>query len=459
MLALLCLTTLIPMRAAFLAPSPIPTLPQPRPRDALCSPLSAGGEPEEVQLVVDVKGEIKNIAKEQWDGLLDDSDSPFLEWDWINCVEQSGCAEESKGWRPLHVVVTEEGDPSGSIVAAAPLYLKSHSMGEFIFDNQWAEAAYAAGINYYPKLLCAVPFTPASGARVLVKQSLSPERQHQVRRVVGAFLTQLAQNSGISSVHVNFCRDEEVKALTEAKYLHRKGLQYHWMNQQRSQSNGGESPLQAYENFDGYLADFQSKRRIKIKRERRSVYEDAGVDLVVYRGEDIPDEMFKTMFKIYLTTIDKMMWGRQYLNETFFDMLRTSFKRNLCFIVAKRDDKVIAGTFNVVKAGTFYGRYWGAFDFVKNLHFETCYYKAIEYCIDEGLQVMEPGAGGGDFKFLRGFDPVVVNSMHYCCDRGFQSAVDRFVKAEGREIVEAKDYLKDRSKLSARQASAELGKD
>lgn len=424
-------------------------------------------EPAEgAQLLVDIKGNIKSIRKEVWNSLLADDDSPFLEYDWIYSLEESGCATEANGWRPLHVLVREEGRSEDFPLAVVPLYLKEHSMGEFIFDHQWAEASYQAGIRYYPKLLVAVPFTPAAGRRIMIRQGLSEKTQRNVRRSIGMFLKELAENSSISSVHINFCTAEEVEDFSHVGFLHRKSLQYHWSNEDKAataaaneerdsaSSQAGESGGQSvkYKDFESYLSNFASKRRIKVRRERKSVYDptEGATTLRVLRGSEIPDDLLGKMFDVYMTTIIKNPYGRQYLTREFFKRLGGDFRKNLCFIIAEKNGRLVAGTFNIVKAGRFYGRYWGSHEYVKNLHFETCYYKAIEYCIEEGLEVMEPGAGGGDFKFLRGFNPQPVSSMHYCVNRSFQAAVKTFLKSERESIDEATEYLMNKSSLKAR---------
>lgn len=433
------------------------------------------------QITVEIKGGIRSIAKDDWDGLLRPHDSPFLEHDWIYAMEESKCATMDSGWQPQHLVVKAAKD--SAMLAAVPLYLKYHSMGEFIFDQSWAEASFRAGLPYYPKLLVGVPFTPAGGARVLIDPSLDNNTRENIRATVAVFLRKLAMDNNISSVHVNFCRGEEVEAFTAAGFLHRKGLQYHWRNSDRgsvinsdagSENSAGliesidadgivsRERLEKYRDFDGYLGNFASKRRSKIRRERRSVYEEAGVTVTAYGGENITDEMLNTAFLIYKSTIDKMIYARLYLNPSFFQELAKRFKRNIVLILAEKDGKVVAGTFNVVKAGRFYGRYWGAFERVKNLHFEACYYKAIEFCIENGLDVMEPGAGGGDFKFLRGFDPAVTHSCHFCTHPGLRAAVDSFLKEERESIDEAEEYLMDRSALanrSSRSAAPASSKD
>eukprot|EP00752_Nemacystus_decipiens_P008441 g7545.t1 len=410
-------------------------------------------------------------------------------------MEESKCATIDTGWQPQHLAV-RASKGSSELIAAVPLYVKYHSMGEFIFDQSWADASQRAGLPYYPKLLVGVPFTPAAGARVLIDPTLDERTRGLVRKTVAMFLRKLAHDNNISSVHVNFCAEEEVEAFKSAGFLHRKSLQYHWRNRDRKtdststlNNNNGADIAKAtastvvlgatrmtpseearrvvnaategddgsntkYVDFDSYLGNFASKRRIKIRRERRSVYEDAGVSVTAYQGDDITDDMMDTAFYIYRSTIDKMMYGRLYLNINLFKELARCFKRNIVLILAEKNGKVVAGTFNVVKAGRFYGRYWGAFETVKNLHFEACYYKAIEFCIEKGLDVMEPGAGGGDFKFLRGFDPAIVNSCHYCTHPGLRGAVDSFLNEERASIDEYDQYLTGRSALANRTQAA-----
>lgn len=370
---------------------------------------------------------IAAVTREEWDVLVGPQGSPFLEWDWLAGLERTGCVAAKTGWAPQHVVVRQ----GGRLVAAAPLYLKGHSQGEFVFDHSWAEAAQRAGLSYYPKLLVAVPFTPATGQRLLTHPDLPrAPLLHELARALRA----LCDANEVSSVHVNFCADDEVEALRAAGFLHRQGMQYHWQNR-------------AYTSFDGYLDDLRSKRRNQVKRERRDLA-GAGVDITVHEGEAIDDALFAPMFEIYRSTVDKFYWGQQYLKPEFFDHLRAHFKRHLCFVVARRHGAIVAGTVNVQKAGVLYGRYWGAFEEVRNLHFEVCYYRAIEHCIARGLERFEPGAGG-DFKYWRGFAPVPTHSMHYVAHAGFADAVRRFLDHERAHVGDTIDLLRERGPLKA----------
>lgn len=371
--------------------------------------------------------EISSLPSQAWDALVGEDETPFLEWDWLAALEATGCVTPEKGWAPHHVVVEREG----RLIGACPLYLKGHSEGEFIFDYEWAYAADNASIDYYPKLLVAVPFTPVNGVRFLTAPG---EDRIELIRVMGQVLVQICDQNGLSSVHINFCQDDEIAALKPLGYLERLGLQYHWENR-------------GYGEFEDYLADFRSKRRTKIRRERREMT-DLGIVIRARVGDEISEALVSTMYRLYAEHVDKLHWGRRYLNEAFFERIVERFRRNLCFITAESDGRVIAGTFNVQKAGVFYGRYWGAFEEVKHLHFNVCYYAAVEHCITHGLQRMEPGAGG-DFKQLRGFDPRPTRSLHYLAHDGLREAVSGHLEHERTRMELVIDHLNDQSQLKA----------
>ncbi len=378
---------------------------------------------------------ISEIPSEKWDSCLESDDiaSPFMQHSWMQCLEESKCVAKETGWMPQHISIIVHGEPWCGFV---PLYVKSHSMGEFIFDSGWADAAMANGIDYYPKLLVAVPFTPASGRRILLhpklRNKLSRSTISMLRKMVATFLKQIARNNNLSSVHLNFLTEEEAKDLAgeiqgtkldrnqdaimqqtfktfmkklkqgdlDDGYIRRTSLQYHWSN--ANPKNEGKP----YTDFEEYLSCFKSKRRIAVRRERAKVQVDEDIRIDVVVGRDILnyDGLVERMFHIYLSTVNKMFWGRQYLTLEFFQLLaKSDFLDNLCFMCARRKSSgeilnasdVIAGTFNIVKNGVFYGRYWGCMEEIKNLHFETCYWAPIDYCIKTGLKRMEPGAGGG----------------------------------------------------------------
>ncbi|MDX2167764.1 MAG: GNAT family N-acetyltransferase [Deltaproteobacteria bacterium] len=378
-----------------------------------------------MSLTVTLAKRIGEVSREEWDALLGADGSPFLEWDWLDALEESGCVTAKTGWAPHHLLVRD----GGRLVAAAPMYLKGHSQGEFVFDHTWAEAAERAGLRYYPKLLVAVPLTPATGQRILTHPSGS---RPALLAVVAGALRDLCSGNRLSSVHVNFCADDEVAPLRDAGFLHRQGVQYHWRNQ-------------GYAAFDDYLAQMRSKRRTQVRRELRDV-DEAGIVVTPLQGEAIDDDLFEPMFRIYKSTIDKLYWGRQYLNAAFFQQLRLRWKHNLCFVAARRGDELVAGAINVQKAGVLYGRYWGCFREVRHLHFVTCYYAGIEHCIARGLTRFEPGAGG-EYKHWRGFDAAVTHSLHYVAHEGLAAAVADFLARERAYIDDAVGALDERSAL------------
>jgi len=353
---------------------------------------------------------IAGIASERWDALVGDG-SPFLEWSWLASLEQAGCVGEGTGWQPLPLVL-RDGE---RLLAACPLYVKAHSEGEFVFDWSWAEAAERAGIRYYPKLLVGVPFSPVTGSRFLVAEG---EDRQGLTRVLCDALRELCRGSRLSGVHVNFCHESETRSLAGSDFQLRVGLQYHW-------TNGG------YAGFDDYLSRFRSKRRNQIRRERRAM-DEAGVRIETLPGDEADESLVEALYRCYLANIRAHVWGRQYLNRRFFGLLRERFAPRLRFVVARQGGEIVAGTLNVQKGDSFYGRYWGALRPIRHLHWNVCYYAAIEHCIAEGLARFEPGAGG-DYKFLRGFDAAPTYSLHYLAEPRLARAVGEFLARERQE--------------------------
>jgi len=367
---------------------------------------------------------ISEIARESWDELAGEA-SPFLKWDWLDSLEKSGCVNERTGWVPHHLVI--ENGPR--LVAACPLYLKLHSMGEFVFDYEWADAAHRAGIQYYPKMLVGVPFTPVTGHRFL---TAAGEDRAELIGFMGQALAKIAADNKISSAHVNFCLPDERAALEQVGFLPRMGIQFHWRNRD-------------FGSFDDYLGSFRSDRRNKVKRERREM-ERRGISIRAYEGSDLTQRHTRTMFRLYKGHVDSLYYGRQYLTQEFFDELYRRFSANLCLILAERQGKIIAGTFNVRDHTALYGRYWGAFEDHPFLHFNVCYYAAIEHSIRLRLRRFEAGAGGS-FKQLRGLDPEHTTSMHYIVDGKFRRAVERFLAQEREAIRRKREMLLDHSQI------------
>jgi len=377
---------------------------------------------------------VGEVPRDEWNALVRD-ESPFLEWDWLASLEHAGCVTPACGWQPCPLVARE----GSRLIAACPLYEKHHSEGEFVFDWSWADAAERAGLRYYPKLLAGVPFTPVGGRRFLV--AAGQDRALWVPRIAAA-LREICLARQLSGVHVNFCDEQEARLLHDSSFMLRVGIQYHWHNA-------------GYRSFEDYLARFRSKRRNQIRRERRALVEQ-GIQIEALAGETIPDELFEPLFRCYLANVRAHAWGRQYLNSRFFELLRERFRERLCFVVARRGGELLAGTLNVVKGDRFYGRYWGALRPVRYLHFNACYYAAIEFCIERGLARFEPGAGG-DYKWLRGFDATPTYSLHFLAEPRLADAVGRFLAAERREAQRVIDELERQSPLRRPAAPAGPG--
>ena len=376
------------------------------------------------QLTIQLEEGVAHLPRDEWDLLVGD-DSPFLEWAFLASLEESGAVGEGTGWDARPIVARE----NGKIVAACPLYVKGNSEGEFVFDWGWADAAHRAGIEYYPKLLVGVPFSPVSGARFLVAPG--HDRALWIERL-GSALREICASNDLSSIHVNFCQPEETDALAALGFHTRVGLQYHWHNH-------------GYGDFEDYLGAFRSKRRNQVRRERREM-EKQRVDIQTYTGDAITDDLVDPMYQFYMETIQARAWGRQYLNRGFFELLVERFRDRLCLVIAEHEGEKIAGTFNVEKGDALYGRYWGATRMVRHLHFNVCYYAAVEHCIERGLARFEPGAGG-EYKQVRGFDAQPTYSAHFISDPRFDQAVEHFLEAERAQAEDTLDWYRERSAL------------
>lgn len=376
------------------------------------------------KLSVKIIRKISEIQRADWDRLLGEG-SPFMKWDWLDVLEQTGCVQEETGWLPHHLIV----ESGGKVVGACPMYLKLHSMGEFVFDFEWADYAHRLGIEYYPKMLVGIPFTPVTGQRFLVDRH---EDRQGLIRLMGQALIRIARENKISSVHVNFCLPDEGEALKQLGYIPRNGLQFHWQNR-------------GYGSFDDYLAAFRSDRRTKIKRERREIFEQ-GITIRALQGEELAQAHLSAMFRLYKSHVDQHPYGRQYLSREFFGEMFRRFTPYICLMLAEQDSKIIAGTFNIQDHSVLYGRYWGAFEERRYLHFNVCYYSAIEHCIRRGLERFEAGAGGS-FKQLRGLDPEPTTSLHYIVHEGFRRAVERHLSQEREAIEHKRAVLLEKSQL------------
>ena len=368
---------------------------------------------------VRVLATVRDVPREAWDALVAD-ESPFLEWDWLAALEDGGTVGRATGWLTQHLTLWD-GD---RLVGACPLYVKAHSMGEFVFDQTWAAAAHRAGIEYYPKLLVGVPFTPVTGPRFLARE---PDVA-LVRSAFGAVLERLCAKNEFSSVHVNFCRPDEADDLAARGWLRRTGYQYHWRNE-------------GFRTFDDYLTSLRAKRRNQVRRERREL-DEQGVEIRTYVGDAIPGDVAPLVYRIYRSTVDGTPWGQRYLTRRFFELALERCRSRICLVLAWQGGEVVAGTFNVQKGDVLYGRYWGALRFLRHLHFNVCYYAAIEHCIAAGLSRFEPGAGG-EFKQMRGFDASPTLSMHWIGDKRLRAAIADYLERERKAIAAEIEWYGD----------------
>ena len=370
---------------------------------------------------VKVHRRISEIGREAWDACARNpayAGNPFIRYDFLDAAEVSNCAVERTGWGPQHLTVE---DDQGRVAAVLPLYLKGHSQGEYIFDHAWADAYERAGGKYYPKLLSAAPFTPATGARFLTRPDVDADAARS--RLLGGALT-LCERYGASSFHVNFPTGEEWRWMGSQGMALREGQQYHWENR-------------GYADFEGFLGDLSSNRRKTIRRERRDAA--MGLEILCLTGAEITEEHWDAFFGFYMDTGSRK-WGRPYLNRLFFSELGGRMAEAVLLVMARRDGRWIAGALNLIGDDCLYGRNWGCNEDVPFLHFELCYYQAIEWAIGRGLARVEAGAQG-QHKIARGYLPSPVYSAHYIADPALRGPVERFVAQEREGVEQEMEWL------------------
>jgi uncharacterized protein len=362
-----------------------------------------------------VHASVREIPEAEWDGLLGDDPPPFLRWVWLDALERSGCVGRGTAWTPHHLSFH---DDAGGLLGVSPAYVKGNSEGEFVFDFSWANLAHRLGLEYYPKLVVAVPFTPATGPRLLCR----PADEARLLPVLAQGLRQLVEVHAISSAHVLFPPEAQASALTAAGMAHRYGLQFQWENR-------------GYASFDDFLATFSSKRRHQIRRERRELAK-LGVTVTTARGAGLTEEVVDAMFRFYRVTVDKFTWGRRYLNRAFFEDVCERMGDAIEIVIARdAGGHPIAGAFNLYGGKTLYGRYWGATEEKPFLHFEVCFYHSIDECIARGAERFEPGAGG-EHKVARGFEPTITHSVHHLADPRVDATVRAHLEREREAVVE-----------------------
>lgn len=362
---------------------------------------------------------IRDFSLEEWNELLGADPEPYLRWEFLDALESTGCVEPRVGWAPLFLSLRR----GGTLVAACPAYVKGNSEGEFVFDQSWANYSETSlGVRYYPKLLVACPFTPATGRRLLVAPSeRDTANSTSIFRAFAEGINRLGNGLGLSSAHVLFPNETELTQWVDAGFAARTGVQYHWTNA-------------GYATFDDFLARYNSKRRHQVKRERREL-ELQGLQLRVYSGNDLTSRVLDVAYEFYVSTVEKYHWSRQYLNRAFFEEVGSRLGHNVLVVLAHRrdNDEAVAGAFNLMGNGRLFGRYWGCKHDFKYLHFNVCYYAGIEECIQRGLSVFEPGAGG-EHKIVRGFEPTKTYSAHWLADSELDQAVRAFLHRETRAI-------------------------
>jgi len=374
---------------------------------------------------VNVLDSITEAGAAEWDACAG-ADNPFCSHGFLAALEDSGSAAADSGWLPRHLIVRDE---AGGLVAAAPLYLKSHSYGEYVFDWGWAEAYERAGGSYYPKLLSAVPFTPVTGPRLLVRGDLEDTLRDELAEALSAGMVRLAERLGVSSLHVTFPTKAEWLRLSERGLLLRTGQQFHWQNRD-------------YRGFDDFLADLTSRKRKAIRKERASVA-GHGLDIRALTGTDITESHWDAFYGFYRNTSDKK-WGASYLTREFFSLLGERLGSSVVLVMAENGGRPVAGALNIRGGDTLYGRNWGCAADYKFLHFEACYYQAIDYAITHGLKWVEAGAQG-PHKVQRGYLPRRTYSAHWIADPVLRSAVERFLLGERHAIEEEMAELSARS--------------
>ena len=349
------------------------------------------------------------VDRAQWNAIANppgERYDPFLDWDFLEALEATGCASPETGWTPRHMLAH---DAAGNLVGAAPLYLKTHSRGEFVFDHSWADALHRAGGRYYPKLLCAVPFTPVTGRRLLA----AGPNALSIRHALGQAIVESARQWRVSSAHLNFLDEETWRLVGSSGMLLREDQQFHWINR-------------GYKTFEDFLAALSSRKRKMLRRERREAQEE--LEIIRASGADLKPQHWDAFFRFYMDTGGRK-WGSPYLNREFFQLLHERMADKCLIILAMDDGEPVAGALNLIGSDTLYGRYWGREIERPFLHFEICYYQAIDFAIERGLACVEAGAQG-EHKLMRGYEPRLTRSAHWIAHPGLRTAVANYLDSE-----------------------------
>ncbi|OVA11621.1 Protein of unknown function DUF482 [Macleaya cordata] len=383
-------------------------------------------KPQKISL--SVISSISEISSKGWDACAVDATgsenfNPFLMHGFLSSLEETGCSVKETGWFPQHIVAQDEFEV---IVGVVPLYLKSHSYGEFVFDHSWADAYYNYGYQYYPKLQCCVPFTPVTGQRILIRNTWYKDQVFE--KLIWA-LKDLTTKYQVSSLHVTFPSENEWLKMKEHEFLQRIGMQYHWKNRN-------------YKNFDEFLMDMKQSKRKNIRQERKKISTQM-LTVKRLRGDEIKARHWDSFYNCYKNTTDNK-WGRAYLTRDFFHIMGEKMGDRVLLVVAEDGDDLVAGALNLIGGDTLFGRLWGCLPqaYYPSLHFEACYYQAIEAAIELNLSKVEAGAQG-EHKIQRGYLPVTTYSSHYILDEGFRTVIADFLVRETNQMKVVMKLLHD----------------
>ncbi|MEZ5776126.1 MAG: GNAT family N-acetyltransferase [Hyphomicrobiaceae bacterium] len=374
-------------------------------------------------IAVEVAASMADIERQDWDAIANPPGrpfDPFLSYDFLASLEASGSIAPDTGWQPQHLLLRDAG---GRLAGAMPLYLKGHSLGEFVFDHGWADAYERHGLPYYPKLLSAVPVTPVPGRRLIVAEG--PEAAGREEILASAAVTLTRDRWQASSLHVTFLTAPECARLVALGFLKRTGHQFHWLND-------------GFSSFEDFLDTLASRKRKALRRERRDALA-AGIEIEWLTGRDITEAHWDVFFEFYMDTGSRK-WGSPYLNRQFFSLIGEAMADRCLLVMARRSGRYIAGALNMIGGEALYGRYWGCLEQHPFLHFEICYYQAIDFAIAHRLARVEAGAGG-EHKLVRGYMPVETTSAHWIADPRFRKAIENYLVAERAHVAHESEAL------------------
>lgn len=370
---------------------------------------------------------LTDIAASEWNACAGDAD-PFASFEFLTALEKSESVGGHSGWTPYHMVIRQDGE-EGPLLACMPLYAKGHSYGEYVFDHGWADAFERAGGRYYPKLQCSIPFTPATGPRLLVNNSALPEQIAPLKQALLDGLIRITDKLEFSSAHLTFLEESDAALCEAMGFLIRHDQQFHWQND-------------GYDTFEDFLSALSSRKRKQIRKERREIAQ-SDITITALTGDAIEEHHWDDFFHFYIDT-GARKWGQPYLTRAFFSEIHETMRDRIVLIMCERDGRNIAGALNFLGRDTLYGRQWGCVEDHPCLHFEACYYQAIEFAITHGLKTVEAGAQG-PHKLARGYVPVQTSSAHYIANPSFRDAVARYLEQEKDGVAAEIEYLATRT--------------